>query len=761
MSAYLASLVPLANLVPMDVDGRVLWQCGGNDPQFGIRCGSDGAALPAAGWHLVEVQLAAVEGGVESPCLYPDYGAGCSELDKIGLAGPDADGWIRAVVLFKHPLHSLRFDPSTGNPLLRVGELRLVRLGRIGALLKMLGFVWRNPHAGPGEAARLAWRSLASVAAGRPSEAGERVLSRYQRLLVAGPSDYEHWLLKHDRPLAADVAAQRVAAMARPPLVSIVMPVYNTPERWLRACIDSVLRQSYPHWELCIADDASPSRATRKVLEDHAARDPRVRVVFRASNGHISAASNSAMEIARGEWMALLDHDDLLHPDALLHVVEAIVANPEAKIVYTDEDKVDERGRRYQPYFKPAFDPDLLRGQNVICHLGVYRLDHVRAIGGFRLGFEGSQDWDLALRTCEALPGTQVVHVPRVLYHWRAIAGSTALASGEKSYTSGTGLKSVSEHLARIGMPADASILPGGHVRVRPRPVSPEPRVLIVIPTRDRVDLVRQCIDSVLERSTYRNYHIALVDNGSVEPESLQYFSEVGSDERVTVIPYPHPFNYSAINNFAVDALACDVVLLLNNDIEVISPEWLEEMVALAMRPDAGAVGAMLYYPDDTVQHAGVTIGIGGVAGHAFTGAPREAHGYMGRMRLTHGVLAVTAACLAIRRSTWDAMGGLDTGLQVAFNDVDFCLRVADAGYRNLWSPNAQLYHHESASRGYEDTPEKKDRFKREVDFMLLRWGDALSRDPSYSPNLSLTAEPFTLGFPPRGQQARLWRLQR
>lgn len=742
------ALSPLAN-VEARPDAPASWASTGNDPQFLVVRGGQ-RFVCAGGWYRLRVRLVATEGAIVAPCLYPDYGGGMTELERIPLGAPETNGWIDVLVRFKYPVRALRLDPTAVEAAFEMTGFALRRRYRPAAMIGMLRDVARSASGGRGEAYRLALATLGELARGRVSSAGERLLRGYSSLHADGHYDYAMWSSRFAAPLPAAEAAQRVQQLPTRPRIAVLMPVYNAPERWLRRAIESVRDQSYPEWQLCIADDASPAPHVAEVLRTAAASDPRIRVVHRAANGHISEASNSALALVDAEYVALLDHDDELHPDALLRMAEAIAEYPDAGVLYSDEDKIDESGRRYEPYFKPRFDPDLLLGQNCVSHLGVYRADLMRAVGGFRKGYEGSQDWDLALRCIERCGGDNVVHVPYVLYHWRSIEGSTALAVSEKSYVVDAGRRAVADHLARTGVEAEVHVRSSGHLVVRRRPPSPLPRVSVVIPTRDRVDLLKQCVESVLQRSTYPDFEVIVVDNQSAEPETLAYFGSLVREPRVRVLPYPRPFNYSAINNFAVCHAAGDVICLLNNDIEVITPGWLEEMVTHALRPDIGAVGAMLYYPDDTIQHAGVLLGFSGVAGHLYAGWPRGTTGHMGRAPLVQRLSAVTAACLVVRRSLWNEVGGLDEQLGVAFNDIDFCLRLDAKGYANLWTPLAELYHHESASRGKEDTPEKQARFKAEVDFMLNRWGARLADDRAYNPNLCLTSTPFALASPPR-----------
>lgn len=559
---------------------------------------------------------------------------------------------------------------------------------------------------------------------------------------------YEQWLRLHEQ---ADAAAPTDG-----PLVSVLMPVYNPPEAWLRRAIESVRGQTYGNWELCIANDASTAPHVRPLLDQAVAADPRIKVVHRQANGHISRASNSALELATGAFTALLDHDDELAPHALADVVRTLARRPDADLLYSDEDKIDEYGRRFAPYFKPDFLPDLFRGQNYLTHLAVYRTAVLREVGGFRAGFEGSQDWDLALRVSERTAPANIVHIPRILYHWRAIPGSTALTLDQKNYHTAAARRALAEHLARTGRQATLEPVAGDHWRVRYALPAPPPLVSLIIPTRNGVRHLRRCVESILAKTTYPHFEVIIVDNNSDDPATLAYLGEIAS-ARVRVLPYPHPFNYSAINNFAVRQAAGDIVALLNDDLEVITPDWLEEMAAQALRPEIGCVGAMLYYPDDTIQHAGVVLGvgtpggIGGVAGHAFKKLPRTAEGAFNRARLAQNYSAVTAACLVVRKAVYQQVDGLDEAeLAIAFNDVDFCLKVRAAGYANLWTPFAEFYHHESASRGPEDTPAKQARFRSEVETMLRRWGPLLLADPAYNPNLTLESEDFALAWPPR-----------
>ena len=568
------------------------------------------------------------------------------------------------------------------------------------------------------------------------------------------PGSYEHWVGTHDTPSMEQLQALRTAAasMQSPPKISVLMPVYNPEKEWLCRAIESVRAQTYPNWELCVADDASTLPHVREILERAGREEPRIRVVFRERNGHICAATNTALEMAGGEWAALFDHDDELAPQALHCMAREIAAHPRAELIYSDEDKIDEQGTRFSPHFKPDWNPDLLLGQNYISHLAVYRTATLRALGGMRAGFEGSQDWDLALRVTERVDAAAIRHVPRILYHWRAGEKSTALHLGEKDYAGESARRALAGHLERIGRPAPIFPTIGGHWRIAQPLPQRHPLVSIIIPTHNAAHLLRVCIASIIARTEYAPYEILLVNNGSDDPKALELFAEFAREDGVRVLDYGLPFNYSAINNFAARQARGEILCLLNNDIEVLGTGWLGELVSHAVRPEIGAVGARLYYPTMRLQHAGVITGIGGVAGHAFKNFPRDDPGTpQFRPHLAQNLSAVTAACLAVRRSVFFEAGGFDEQrLPVAFNDVDFCLKVQALGYRNLYTPFAELIHHESASRGHEDTSEKVRRFQDEIAAMQERWGDRLFRDPAFNPNLSLDSEDFAPAYPPR-----------
>ncbi len=564
--------------------------------------------------------------------------------------------------------------------------------------------------------------------------------------------EYQDWIEQVERPGvdALDLeAADRVSQLAERPLISLLVPVFNPTEPELRACIESVLAQSYPDWELCLADDASSAPHVRTVLASYAEQDHRVQIHYRKAQGHICRASNDALAMARGDFVALVDHDDILPRHALLQVVESMKAHPDGELFYGDEDKIRDDGTREQPHFKPAWDPDLLLSQNYLGHLLVTRTAAARQIGGFRPSYEGSQDHDLVLRLTEGLTPHQIVHIPHVLYHWRMSESSTAATAEAKPYTVSAGLAAVRDALQRRR--ADARVeptdVPNCYRVIRPRP-APAPLVSVVVPTRDALELLSVCVKGMLETTAYPNLELVIVDNGSEAAATMAYLRRLRQDPRVKVVRDDRPYSFSAVTNLGVAHATGELVALVNNDIEVIEPGWLDELVANAVRPEIGCVGAMLLYPDRSIQHAGVVLGLHGLAGHPYKRLSGAFHGYFGRLRGTHSVSAVTAACLVVKRRLYQNIGPLDEELAVAFNDVDFCIKVREAGYRNLLVPSAVLLHHESASRGYDHEPSKRKRFVQEVATMKQRWGRLLYEDPCYSPHLSLDHDDYSIRIP-------------
>ncbi|MFA7494936.1 MAG: glycosyltransferase family 2 protein [Acidithiobacillus sp.] len=575
---------------------------------------------------------------------------------------------------------------------------------------------------------------------------GKRLLSSHAE------QNYQTWIRRHDTLNDVDREAiqLQINTWENSPKISVIMPVYNAPEKFLRLAIESVKTQIYPHWELCITDDASSQPHVRKVLAEYSEEDKRIRVMYRNENGHISVTSNDALALATGEYIALLDHDDMLSEHALYWVASVIVHNPDVELIYSDEDKIDEKDRRCDPYFKPDWNPELLLGQNYISHLGVYKREQVLNIGGFRPGFEGSQDWDLVLRFTDNLSPVKIRHIPAILYHWRMLSGSTASDLGAKPYVVDAAKRALTETLERRDEYAALESVCNGAFHLPHYTVSGNPLVSIIIPTRNKLSVLRQCLDS-LSRTSYSNTEVIIIDNQSDDPETLAYLAEIQKRPDLRVLSYPYPFDYAAMHNWAVPQSRGEYICLLNNDTEVIAEQWLTEMLAQGQRQGIGAVGAKLLYPDETIQHGGVILGLDGIAGHAHRSFYNESFGYCGRGALMQNFSAVTAACLLMRKDLWERVGGMTQELTVAFNDVDLCLRIREASLRNVWLPQAQLYHHEFKSRGSDMVrTDKLRRFALERAYMQWRWGVLLQNDPAYNPNLTLEREDFSLASPPR-----------
>lgn len=555
---------------------------------------------------------------------------------------------------------------------------------------------------------------------------------------------YGPWFEKH-KPSAEELERQRKKKWKNPPLISVAVPAYRTPPGFLEQMILSVKEQTYPHWELCIVNASRGEDGMEQVLGRYAGGDERIRVKNLEENLGIAGNTNEALEMARGEFVGLLDHDDLLAPQALFRIAEALTADPQADAVYTDEDKVTtDLSEHFQPHFKPDFNLDLLRSNNYITHFFVVRTRLAREAGGFRREFDGAQDYDFIFRCTEE--AKKVLHVPEVLYHWRTHKASTADNPASKMYAFEAGKRAIEAHLARCGQEGTVSLRKDlGFYRVE-YPVQGEPLVSILIPNRDQKETLEKCLNSIWEKSTYKNYEILIVENNSSSPEIFNYYREIEKRPGVRILTWKEGFNYSAINNFGEKSAAGDYLLFLNNDVEVINPRWIEELLGNCQRKEVGIVGAKLYYPDDTIQHAGTVIGIGGIAGHAFLNMPRSRTGYLHKASLQMDLSAVTAACMMMKRQVFEQLGGFEERLSVAFNDVDLCLRTVQAGYLVVYNPEVELYHYESKSRGAEDSEEKVRRFQEEIEFMRCRWMDLLKKgDPYYNRNLTLSKWNYSL----------------
>ena len=552
-------------------------------------------------------------------------------------------------------------------------------------------------------------------------------------------ADYTMWMQER-MASKRELFAQNRVKFPYEPLISIVIPLYNTPEKFLGELMDSLTGQSYHNIEICLADGSSEDRVGKYIRRKYG-RDSRVKYKRLEKNGGISENTNAAVAMASGDFIMLSDHDDVVARDAVYEIVKAINEDPErTDIVYTDEDKVTMNGKKYfEPNLKPDFDLDLLRSNNYICHIFVVRKAIMDEIGGFRPEYDGAQDFDLILRCSEK--ADRIAHVPKVLYHWRSHPASTAENPGSKQYAFDAGRKALQEHYNRLGIKAEAECTNiFGRYRTH-YAVQGQPKVSIIIPNKDHIEDLKTCVNSVLEKTAYPNYEILIVENNSTEPETFKWYEETEKKEpKVRVITWKEGFNYAAINNFAVKSCDGEHLLFLNNDTEIITENWIQEMLGYSQREDVGAVGAKLYYPDDTVQHAGVVIGLGGIAGHIFSCMPRETYGYQARLISAQDYSAVTAACMMMRRDVFEAVGGFDEKFQVAFNDVDLCMKVRAADKLVVFTPYAELYHYESKSRGKEETARQVQRFHGEIARFKEKWPDILKNgDPYYNPNLSLT----------------------
>ena len=559
---------------------------------------------------------------------------------------------------------------------------------------------------------------------------------------------YGPWYESH-KPDEAELDRQRKTDIEGGPVFSVLVPAYMTREMFLRQLIESVKAQTYDRWELCIADASDREypegvMSVEEIVREYASTDARIRYKKLTENISISANTNEAFAMAEGDYIGFLDHDDLLAPQALYRMAEA-VSRHGADMLYSDEDKVTEDLKKhFQPHFKPEFNLDLLRSNNYITHFLVVKKTLAEEAGLLRDEMNGAQDYDFIFRCSEK--AEKIVRVPEILYHWRTSETSTADNPMSKQYAYEAGERAISGNLERTGTAGTVEPLPDfGFYRVR-YPVQGTPPVSVIIPNKDHADMLKKCVESVFAND-YPNVEIIIVENNSTERETYAYYKELSEDPRVRLLRWKHGFNYSAINNYGVRHAKGEYLLFLNNDVRGdISTDWLTEMLGVCQREDVGAVGARLYYPNNKIQHAGIVIGIGGVAGAMFTDLPRGRGGYMHKAAIMQDLSAVTAACMLVKREAFLRAGGFTEELAVAFNDVDLCLKIGKSGYRIVYDPFAELYHDESRTRGAEDTPEKVRRFQSEIEYMRVHWLDIIKNgDPNYNPNLSLKKWNYSL----------------
>lgn len=565
------------------------------------------------------------------------------------------------------------------------------------------------------------------------------------RAKMYGPHyDYGKWFEKH-KVTAEELEVQRNHKFPFSPTISILVPTYNTPINFLREMIDSVVNQSYSNWQLCIADGSEGNKELEAILEEYAKKDSRIVYNLLDKNRGISENTNGALDIATGDYIGLLDHDDLLTPDALYRVVEALNED-EWDIVYTDEDKITSDLKKVMdPHFKPDFSIDLFRVHNYITHFFVVKKEVLDKAGRFDKTYDGAQDYDIMFRCIEN--ANTIKHVPMILYHWRVHEASTAGNPESKMYAYEAGRLALENHLKRMNIPATVEHTDMWAMYKVTYFTTGNPKLSIVIPNKDHIDDLDKCVKSIYEKSLYENFEFIIVENNSEDSKTFDYYKEMETaHDNFKVVYWKGEFNYSAINNFGVREASGEYILFLNNDTELVSPDGLSQMLGICMRDEVGIVGAKLFFGDDTIQHAGIVLGFGGFAGHVFSGLRREDYGYMLRPRVNGNYSAVTAACMMTKKSVFEEVNGFTEEFVVALNDVDYCLKVRDKKYLVVYCANSEWYHYESKSRGYEDTPEKQARFDGEVALFRSRWIKVLEEgDPYYNKNFPVTIAPFTL----------------
>ncbi len=724
---YRLSLLPWRDLAA-DGEGDVGWRTTGDRPAFLLQPVA-GGHIPS-GWCSFETRVIRRGVNYDGRLLW-DRGAGFEDAQAVAIPARRS-GVVAELVCLPPGVQRLCWQPMCGEGLIEQGPITLTPVGVVVRLWQMLRRIvpsWLRLSPPERQLLGLTWSAVLCAPSAAYRRAG-------RSLTYAPAMDYRRWVEQFDSPQGA----WRMPPKGGGPVVSILLPATADSSAAAAASVASVYRQRSPAWQLCLASSGPPTEALRQMLDEGPARG-RVITVDGAAGDDASALLNRALAAAGGDYVLILRPGDQLADYALERVAQALWREPRIDLLYGDHDHIDAQGRRCDPYFKGGWDPDLFYSQDYLGPARVYRAALLRQVGGVRDGFAGCAEYDLTLRLLAAEPELRVCHTPAMLCHRR----EPTQRDGEAAR------RALTDHFAhRPEVVVADGELPGS-LRVRYAPPQPAPKVTLIVPTRDQCALLRRCIESIVDKTRYPNWEMLVVDNDSREEATHGYFAEIARDPRIRILRYPHPFNYSAINNFAVRQADGVFVGLINNDVEVIEPDWLTELVSQAARPGIGAVGARLLYGNGRVQHAGLVLGVMGVAGHGHKYFPRNASGYHGYTHMVRSVSAVTAACLVVRRAAYEEVGGLDERqLQVAFNDVDFCLKLREAGYRNLWTPYAELYHHESMSRGATDTPAKRRRLRREVECMRRRWGKSLQTDPYYSPFLTLEREDWSLGWLPR-----------
>ncbi|MHB8843713.1 MAG: glycosyltransferase family 2 protein [Nitrospirota bacterium] len=747
------SLHPLDQLVPDDRTASG-WYSSGDAPVFGLT--PQHGRYPTGWVHMTSIVKRT--GADLTARLLVDSGTERVEWATIAIP-VTLKGKINHVFKLPRQVRGLRWSPMQSGGEIVQDPVVITEISRLERIIRMASWValdlWKMKKASQAKHHGLSVTRLLFDLQGAYDASAE------MRINLLRPNSYESFIQRYDTVRTADENAmlEHINDMRTRPRISVILPNCNAPQWLVVRAIESLRKQLYPYWQLLIPIDTTIQPAVHQVLVSYEQADARIKLIYRSRETRLLSACNSALAAASGDYIALLDNRDLLAVNALYQVAVEINKHPEADLVYSDEDKIDESGRRHDPYFKCDWNPDLFYSSNYIGKLSVYRKSIADKLDGFRDGFGDDLLYDLALRFIQHIPAAHIHHVPFVLYHCGVFKDSSNVDVATEGCKSSNSIPALQHHFRDLpGVEVEQGAIPGSYRVKYPLPGNP-PKVSLLIPTRDGREMLRKCIDSIRSKTSYPNWEIIVLNNRSRDQQTWDYFNELAMDPRIRVLNCNFPFNYSAINNVGARSASGDILALLNNDVEVINSDWLREMVSHAIRPEIGAVGAKLLYPDGTVQHAGVVVGLGGLAGHVSRLIPGDHPGYAGRAVLVQNYSALTAACLVVRRQLFETVGGLDeNNLPVAYNDIDLCLKLQAAGYRNVWTPYAKLYHHESYSRGSDhDDPVKRSRLNAEMKYMLRRWHTATVEDPCYSPNLTIHKEDYSIATIPRTKKP--WRI--